>query len=218
MIKARESISGRGQTASANGGLKRDGRVRMRARGKVKAGVRPTVFISYNQRSGGGFVDELEKALTDKADVRRDTNDIGAWGNIRNFMDTVREQDFAVIVITDEYLKSGSCLYEVMELMKDSNWADKTIYVVLNDPTIYRTEGRVEYVKYWNNKCKNLRQEIEEIDISATAEMSESLKEYEQIKNNIGEFLRQVSDTNNPSQYIAIKEIVERIEKRQKVC
>ena len=89
MIKARESISGRGQTASANGGLRREGRVRVRAHGKVKAGGRPTVFISYNQRSGGGFVDELEKALTDKADVRRDTNDIGAWCSIRNFMDTV---------------------------------------------------------------------------------------------------------------------------------
>lgn len=67
----------------------------------MKESEKPTVFISFNNKYRD-FVDCLEERLSKEANVLRYEDQIPAWGSFVSFMDTIKEQDFAVLVISDE--------------------------------------------------------------------------------------------------------------------
>ncbi len=181
-----------------------------------EAHKKPTVFISYNQKSGDGFVNALEKRIKGKAIVHRDKNDIETWGSFKKFMDTIGDNDFAVLVITEEYLKSTACLYEVITLMHEKDWNARTMYVVFDSADIYNMSGRVKYLAFWKEKCSELTELLKPLSETATKELKEELRKYETIESKIGEFLKMVSDSNNPAIYVAIDEIDKRLEKKNK--
>ena len=173
----------------------------------------PTVFISYNQISGGSFVDAMVKALGERAVVKRDSECIQPWESIRTFMNTIREQNFAVLVITDEYLKSAACMYEVIELMKDRDWLQKVMFAVLDGTNIYSPDEKACYIEYWKEKYRKLENRANNLPLTATSDLSNDLSRYMEITNNIGDFLTRVADSNNPKQSEVIKKIIERIER-----
>ena len=171
----------------------------------------PSVFVSYNHGSSD-FVDKIEKALAGICNIKRDKNEIGDWGSISDFMKTIRKEDFAVLVITDKYLKSTACLFEVVQLMKDENWDKNTMYVVMEDAqVIYSVVEQLCYIKYWTNYCEELSEAIKVLPPETTYKQSEELKKATTIKNEIGEFLNKVSDANNPSTDEVISKIKHRI-------
>ena len=173
----------------------------------------PTVFVSYNWGCSD-FVDKIESALNGKCDIKRDKNNIDDWKSISEFMKTIRNEDFAILVISDAYLKSVACLYEVIELIKDDKWDEKAMYVIMDDAKdIYNGIKRLNYIRYWNDYCNELSDAIKDLPLSATYTQSEELKKAEEIRNNIGEFLSRVADSNNPSVENVISRIIERIEK-----
>lgn len=171
----------------------------------------PSVFVSYNW-SNSAFVDEIETSLTGKAEVRRDKGGIEPWGSITNFMKSIRQQDFAVLVISDAYLKSSACLYEVVQLMKDDGWNDKTMHVVLDEArSIYDVLGQADYIKYWDEKCEALEQKITGLPPAATTKLNEELNKSNTILLRIGDFMSMVADANNPPLDKVIAEIQKRV-------
>lgn len=180
----------------------------------IKSGTKvnlPTMFISYNWGCSD-FVDKIENELYGKCTVKRDKNDIDDWKSISEFMKTISKEDFVVLVISKDYLKSVACLYEIIELIKDDKWDEKTMYVILDDAKdIYDGIERLNYIKYWNDYCNKLNSIIKDLPPSATYVQSEELKKAEEIRNNIGEFLSRVADTNNPNVENVITKILNRI-------
>lgn len=178
---------------------------------KTAVAMCPTVFVSYNEKSGGEFVDGLSAEVGKAAQIVRYTN-LEAWQSFKQFMNSIRQQDFAVLIITDAYLKSYACLYEVMELMKDTGWTEKTMFVVFDDArNAFNATGRASYIGFWVEKCNELEAEIKRLPAASTSELSAELKKSELIRNEIGAFLSIVGDSNNPPMYLAISKIVERI-------
>ncbi len=171
----------------------------------------PSVFVSYNHGSSD-FVDKIERSLAGICNIKRDKNEIGDWESISDFMKTIRKEDFAVLVITDKYLKSTACLFEVVQLMKDENWDKNTMYVVMEDAqVIYSVVEQLRYIKYWTSYCEELSEAIKVLPPETTYKQSEELKKATTIKNEIGEFLNKVSDANNPSTDEVISRIKHRI-------
>lgn len=171
----------------------------------------PSVFVSYNHGSSD-FVDKIEKSLAGICNIKRDKNEIGDWGSIYDFMKTIRKEDFAVLVITDKYLKSTACLFEVVQLMKDENWDKNSMYVVMEDAqVIYSVVEQLRYIEYWTSYCEELSEAIKVLPPETTYKQSEELKKATTIKNEIGEFLNKVSDANNPSTDEVISRIKHRI-------
>lgn len=88
------------------------------------------------------------------------------------------------------------------------------MYVIMDDANdIYNGIKRLNYIKYWTDYCNELSNAIKALPASATYTQSEELKRAEEIRNNIGEFLSRVADSNNPSVENVISRIIERIEK-----
>ena len=175
----------------------------------------PTVFISYkwgkDDNGNDDFADKVEKALSGKAKVIRDKNSIPAWGSISNFMKSIRQQDFAVLIISNAYLKSTACLYEVVQLMKDEGWAEKTMNVVFDNAGIYDSIKRAEYVQHWEQRRREQERQLDGLPTDSISEITEELKKLKIIALNIGEFLSKVADMNNPPIESAISEILRRL-------
>ncbi len=170
----------------------------------------PTVFISYNW-SNSTFADEIEASLSNKAEVRRDRNSIKPWGSISDFMKSIRQQDFAVLIISADYLKSDACLYEVVQLMKDDAWDHKTMYAVMNDSDVYDPIGRSTYLRFWNDRCIALSDQIASLPPEICIHISEDLRKAREISLNIGALMSKISDSSNPPIDNVIAVIQERV-------
>ena len=112
-------------------------------------------------------------------------------------MKSIRQQDYAVLIVSDSYLKSKNCMFEVTEVMKEQEYADK-IFPAVVEHGIYDPMVRAEYIQYWQQECTKLETVIKGIDPANAAELSTDLKRYRSIANSMGEFLSMVADRNNP--------------------
>lgn len=155
------------------------------------------MFISYCQKDSI-YADYIDLYFKDKeVTIHRDIRDISQWGSIKEYMNTINNMDCAVLIITDNYLKSFNCMYEVLEVMKDHNYKNK-IFPLVVETSIYGAEGKIKYIEYWQEESKKLKNELSKVDIVNIGGLSSDLKRAQNIASSMGEFLQIVSDMNNP--------------------
>lgn len=157
-----------------------------------------TVFLSYNWHDGE-IADRIDKHLSQQAGiiVKRDVRDIGEWKSISNFMQSIRQQDYAVLIVSDLYLKSKNCMFEVLEILKEREYKDR-IFPAVVESGIYDPMKRVEYIKHWERESEKLEVTIKGIELANAPELAADLKSYKNIATSMGEFLALVADMNNP--------------------
>lgn len=170
-----------------------------------------TIFVSFNSKASA-FVDSLEKRITLNAEVIRYEDHVSTWGSFRDFMDTISEQQFAVLVISEDYLKSDACMYEVCQLMQDKCWIQKTMFAVMPDAGLYNAEKRIDYIRYWDEKYTSFEEKLKGLRTETIKVQLVELERIKSISNIIGTFLDIVSDSKNPPLYDVIEEIYKRIE------
>ena len=173
--------------------------------------VKPTVFLSYNWGSEK-TADEVEKRLKPIADVLRDKSSIEHWGSISEFMKSIRKTDLIVVILSDAYLRSVACLYEIMQLLKDDNWISHSMFLVEDSAKgIYKPVGQIDYVNYWISERDNLEKALEGINPALVTTQAEELKKIQLIQLNINDFMKSVSDRNNPDLAMAIDAVERRV-------
>lgn len=176
---------------------------------KLQKDSTPHLFLSYSWNDSE-LADKIDGELSSYGfDVKRDIRDIGSWKSIKEFMFSIRNQDYAVIIISSSYLKSPNCMYEVMELLKDSQYKDKVLSIVTDDADIYNPISRANYIKYWEEETQKLEKAIKPLKIENTAELAIELRKYRSIETTIASFLDLVSDKNNPQIINAVEKIKE---------
>lgn len=157
------------------------------------------VFISYCWEDEKIVTKIDDYFLQKNIKIQRDKRTIESWGSIKKFMKSIRDCEISILVISSHYLKSTNCMYEVLEVMKDENYKNKILTIVLDDAKIYQPIDRVKYIKYWQNKHSELETCIRSVnDFELTSKLSEELKKIREIMSNIDEFIALVSDMNNP--------------------
>lgn len=178
-----------------------------------------TLFISYTE-CDTPIVDiidnKIKKRLNDRIKISRYTA-LGYKDSFKAFMNTIQDHDFVLTVVSDTYLKSQACMYEVGEIIKDHHYQDRLLFVVLSEkerkyygenapkkiePAIYKgPEERLEYVDYWKKRYDNLEKRMKEInDLEAVSKTTLDLKIIGQIfRKDMSEFLDFLSDENGKS-------------------
>lgn len=117
------------------------------------------------------------------------------------------------MIVSSSYLKSANCMYEVMELLKDSHYTDKVLSIVTPDADVYSPISRARYIQYWEHETQKLEMAIKPLKLENTAELTMELRKYKSIESSIASFLDLISDKNNPRIMDAvckIKELVDR--------
>lgn len=135
------------------------------AKGKYINGV----FVSY------GWVDESERTVNELEQafekhgihMVRDKRDLRFRDSIVEFMRLIGQGQCVVLVISDKYLRSEYCMYELLEISKNENLRDRVFPIVLPDARIYNPVERLSYVRYWDQRIKELKEEIGKVDVPA---------------------------------------------------
>jgi len=156
------------------------------------------IFLSYSWKDEKK-ADEIDTFFSELGiDIKRDKKSIEQWGSIKAFMDSIQNSDYAILILSDAYLKSVNCMYEITQLMKDPHYRDRIFPVVL-DTEIYQLKKRIEYIIYWEEKYDEAKQDISRVkNIENTENLSRELHQIRKISYTIGEFLDIIKDMNNP--------------------
>lgn len=173
------------------------------------------IFLSYCWKDEELAV-KIEKILknSNTINLHRDKIDINTWGSIKEYMQAISQMDYTILLITDSYLKSSNCMYEVLEVMRDRRFTERIFPVVINSE-IYNPVIRAEYVKYWQEEYDKLNDSLQGINVQNLGRLGEDLKRAQDISANIAEFLDKVSDMNNPENENVCAAIEEKLQEKK---
>ncbi|MCX8131872.1 MAG: response regulator [Clostridia bacterium] len=155
------------------------------------------IFISYSHKNRS-IVDEIDETFIKYGlSLVRDIRDLVYTQSIREFMKhNVQKSDYVLMLVSEHYLKSRMCMYEVMELLKDEYYTNRILPIVTIDSHIFEDEMIFEYYKYWKGKYLEYSKIIDAVDKVASMPFIEEFKEHENIVNNITRFLFDIRDRN----------------------
>ena len=156
------------------------------------------VFISYAWgEENEKIVNQLDQSLQGRGmKVIRDKRDLEYTGSIRSFMERIGTGDCVIVVISDKYLKSPNCMFELVEIAGNKQFEKRIFPLVLADAEIYKIKGKFQYIKHWENQIKELKELLKEVDPTNLQDIYEQLNLYDRIRDNISRLTGILSDMN----------------------
>lgn len=123
------------------------------------------VFVSYswNQDRMTPLVDRLCTAISSNGyRVVRDKTSIELGGRISQFMDRVGDGACVVVVLSESYLQSDNCMYELFRIytnatLDNERFLKRVIPLVQTGVKLSRPIDRIQYAVHW----KQMRNELE---------------------------------------------------------
>lgn len=158
------------------------------------------VFISYAWRDESEkLVDRLYEAFQSRGiTIIRDKVDLGYKGLIKEFMQRIGrgKYKYVVVVISDRYLKSPNCMYELIQISQNGDFYNRIFPIVLSDAQIYDPVQRLKYIKHWEDKKKELNEAIREVSAEYLQGIREEIDQYAEIRNTIAELTNILKNMN----------------------
>ena len=156
------------------------------------------VFISY---AWGGeseeIVDQLDQAFQGKGvTLIRDKRELGYKGRIQAFMERIGRGKCVVVVISQKYLQSENCMFELLQIAKNKQFYERIFPIVLDDAKIYKSINRIKYVKYWEAQIKELTKEMREVEQANLQGFREDIDLYNEIRQYLPQLTNNLKDMN----------------------
>ncbi|MCL2804853.1 MAG: toll/interleukin-1 receptor domain-containing protein [Treponema sp.] len=175
------------------------------------------VFLSYCSKESdlADKIDDLFSGIS-YISISRDTRDVGYRDSFKKYMKKVNVHNFIIMLISDNFLKSQSCMFEVSELFKDSNFEKKLLFIIVSDDDckylkksqslyigakLYSSVESNEYIIYWEKQYKILKESLSKIDSEeAKIESSKKLREIKRIiDHDLSPFIEYLRDSRGKS-------------------
>lgn len=156
------------------------------------------IFLSYCWSDDQVASDIFDKLSMNKEIVlHRDKIDIGPWKSIKEYMQSINQMDYVILLISDAYLRSPNCMYEVLEVMRDRKYKER-IFPVIIYPGIYKPQVKAQYVLHWQKQFRELDDTLSNVNRTNLGRLGDNLRQYQEIASHVADFLDYVSDLNNP--------------------
>ena len=149
----------------------------------------PEIYLSY---AWGGESEELVNQLDAAFQARgvvmiRDKRNLGYKGLIKEFMERIGRGKCVVTVISDKYLKSPNCMFELVQIAQSGRFYDRIFPIVLSNAQIYRPIERIKYVQHWETEIRELDEAMRGVGAANLQGFREEIDQYTQIRNTIAE-------------------------------
>jgi len=169
---------------------------KMKSELEVKKNIKkPKIFLSYSHKNKE-IADRVDKFFISKnIRLSRDARDAPAYSSLKKFMDTIRDHDYVILLISDAYLKSINCMYEVIQFIQEKKYIEKTFPIIIDKQAdIFNRVKHIDYISFWQNRYKRFRNKINKLENTGTAQSHVELDKIDRIQSNIGEFLNKIAD------------------------
>lgn len=155
------------------------------------------LFLSYSWKNQqeADVIDNDFRSLG--LNIIRDVRSMAYKESIRSFMDSITASDFAVILISPDFLRSESCMYEIREIFKDIDYSSKILPVILPSHDFLKPQNRLSYINYWEQRIVELNDKIKNVEYLVKIEsVSAELNHFHSIRSSIDETMRLFYDMN----------------------
>ena len=167
-----------------------------------------SVYVSYawKEEEQNRLVDKLGEACAARGiELRRDINRIGYGDSIRQFMDEIGDGRHVVLVLSEAYYKSESCMYELLKIHQNRDFRKRVNPVVLSGTQFRKPIDRVPYIEFWNNETANLQAALNRIrDSTHILELQKALNYYADFRRLMSELLSDLADMNTLTEEVHV--------------
>jgi len=155
------------------------------------------IFLSYSHEDAS-LADSIDTKFAQSGiQLIRDKRDIDYRESKSDFKKQIRFNDYVILVISPNYLKSADCMYEILELTKDENHKKRILPIMKRDTDILTPIGRNSYVIYWQDEYKKLYNSSDMLDpLNRSGAIPEILR-YERIMRELPIFLHYLADIDS---------------------
>ena len=156
------------------------------------------VFISYAWGAEREeIVNQIGRALQERGlKIIRDKHDLGYKGSIQEFMERIGQGSCVILVISDKYLRSPNCMFELVKIAENKQFNDRIFPVILADADIYDPIKRLGYVKYWEEQRNDLARAIREVDPANLQGIRDEMDMYDRIRDEVSGLASTLKDMN----------------------
>jgi len=163
--------------------------------------VSKEVFISY---AWGGDSEEMANKVDNTLQSKgitliRDKRDLEFKGRIKAFMEQIGQGNAVVVVISDKYLKTENCMFELVEIAANKDFCDRIFPIVLSDAQIYKPIKRIRYIQHWEQEIAELDEAMKTVNAANLQGFRESIDLYTRIRNTIADLTETLKDMNTLS-------------------
>lgn len=166
----------------------------------------PSWYVSYawgDDVSAEGRAREQKVAsLCDEAnnrgiDLKRDVKAVTNGDSIRLFMDQLVQGDRVIVILSDKYLRSRNCMFELYQSWnlrnrgRDNSFVSSIRVYVMPDTRIYDMEDRSDIANYWDSQIERLNS----IRSSLAVKDIEMLNSIQHMYIDIGDILCTIAET-----------------------
>ena len=168
------------------------------------------IFFSYawgDQNEKGEsrekIVDELYESLKDDGfEVVRDKKDLGYGGLISGFMKDIGEGSLIIVFISDKYLKSQYCMFELLEIFRNSRgdkeqFAKAIMPVSVEYVKLSDTEVLDQYFEHWAVETKKWEDLVAKRKSQVTESQTDQWQRMKKINQNFGDLADFLRDINS---------------------
>lgn len=171
----------------------------------------PEWFVSYawgddktteGQKREQRVNEACEAALAAGKSIQRDKNVLRPGESIERFMKRITAGDRVFVFLSDQYLKSPFCMYELSGVCRkcghDADEFRQRVHLwTLDDAKIWEPDDRAQYGRHWREKYEKLKPCVADLgnrDLLARERMRT-------FHADVGEILATVADTVQPRQF-----------------
>lgn len=156
------------------------------------------IFISYAWGSESEeIVNKIDESFQQRGiTIVRDKRDAGFKANIKEFMKSIGRGKCVITIISEKYLKSPNCMFELVEIAKNGNFYDRIFPIVLKDAQIYDPLLRIEYITHWEEKIQKLEAAMKKVSSANMGGFREDIDLYTEIRSTIAELTNTLRQMN----------------------
>ena len=163
------------------------------------------------------FVDQLCKEADRRGEhVLRERTDMGLGDSITEFMDRIGRGQRVFVFLSDKYLRSPNCMYELYQVWRRSGFdraifRDRVRVFVLPDAAIRTLADRKRYHDYWQQTYAEQKAVVDDLhardDLSSLPELDfQHYKAMRQFAGQVLDILATIQDTLRPRSWDAFVE------------
>lgn len=162
-----------------------------------------SVYISYSWKK------EKRKKTVEKimaafsavgVEVKRDEKEIGYGDPIRAYMDELAAGGAIILVLSEPYIKSPNCMYELLEIYNHDRkkFRERIFPVVLKGTRFHEATDRLPYIRFWEEETKKLNSSFNDVSRANIGISShQELRKYVEVTNKIDDLLFLIGDMNH---------------------
>lgn len=182
----------------------------------------PEVYISYAWTSESEEILKELCAAFDENDIKYyvDKKEIEYRGNIREFEERLGKGAYIILIISDKFLKSKDCMFEVLQIKNNGENVSQRIYpIVLSDAKIYDPEHIIDYIKYWEDKKASLNDKLKTVGSEFLNGLHSAINNFTKFREIIDDIINTLKEMNNLSPDIhrdsKFKQLIESLKVQQ---